>query len=298
MHIRFISSSAVALLAFGTLLVGGGLAQAAPAVPGPTNSNTTTPVGVNVVNGIVTTPLDPRGLTSPVGYSSVPANFGPERPITRSVIGADTRKQITNTEDAPYRAVVKLGGGTLSGCTGWMVSADTLVTAGHCVYNGAFYTSDFNAWPARNGDSMPFGACQAKQIWTDQRWITGRDENYDWAVVKLNCTVGQQTGWFGYKDDANSNLVNTKVTVTGYPGDKPQSTMWSDSNQVSRVNTTKVWYPVDTIGGQSGAPVYTAERQAVAIHAYGTGETGASAANSGTRIKAELFNTITRLKDR
>lgn len=297
MHIRLISSSAAALLAFSAILFGGGLAQAAPEIPDPA-SNTITPVGVNVVNGVATTPLDPRGLTSSVGYSSVPANFGPERPIARSVIGEDTRRQIINTEQAPYTAVVKLGGGTLSGCTGWMVSADTLVTAGHCIHNGVFYTSDFNAWPARNGDSKPFGACQARQIWTDQRWLSSRDPNYDWAVVKLNCTVGQQTGWFGYKDDANSNLVGAKVTVSGYPGDKPQSTMWTDSNTVSRVNATKVWYPVDTIGGQSGAPVYTADRQAIAIHAYGTGDSGPSAANSGTRIKAELFNTITRLKDR
>lgn len=293
---RLISSSAAAILAIGTMLFGGGLAQAAPEAADA--ASTTTPVGVSIVSGKADTAnrLDPAGLTSSVGYSSTPANFGAAG--AESIIGVDSRKQITDTEAAPYSALVKLGGGSLSGCTGWMVSADTLVTAGHCVYNGRAYTADFNAWPARNGDSMPFGACQAKQIWTDQKWLSNQDENYDWAVVKLNCTVGKQTGWFGYKNDSNSNLIGSTVTVSGYPGDKPQSTMWSDSNKVTRVNTTKAWYPVDTVGGQSGSPVYTQDRQAIAIHAYGTSVSGASAANSGTRIKAELFNTITRLKDR
>lgn len=291
MRVRSVSAAGGAIAALAALVLSGGMATAAaPKAVDP--QLVTTPVGVEVVNGIADAdnPLDAKGLTKSVGYKSTPARF----PGAESVIGVDTRKQILDTTKNPYRAVVKLGGGSLSGCTGWMVSADTLVTAGHCVWNGFSYTADFNAWPAKNGNIAPFGSCQASQIWTDKKWLETQDWEYDWAVVKLNCRVGEQTGWFGYKVATDAALLKTYVSVTGYPGDMPESTMWTDNKKVASVTKTKVWYPADTIGGQSGAPVYTSAGQAIAIHAYGADENG----NSGTRIKPQLFNTITHLKDR
>lgn len=289
MQKRSIHAAGGVLLALTALVLSSTAAIAAPKAVDP--NTVTTPVGVKIVNGSADTanPLSSAGLTSSVGSTSTPASF----PGAESVIGTDTRKQVTDTLKTPYRALVELSGGSLSGCTGWMISADTLVTAGHCVWNGTNYTADFTASPARNDTKKPFGSCLASQIWTDKKWIDSEDENFDWAVVKLNCTVGTKTGWFGYKVDSDANLKGLGVTVSGYPGDKTWGQMWSDSNKVSSVNTTKVWYPVDTFGGESGSPVYTTAGQAIAIHAYGDQGKG----NSGTRIKPELYNTLTHLKD-
>ncbi|WP_394939896.1 trypsin-like serine peptidase [Psychromicrobium sp. YIM B11713] len=290
MRIRSVSAASGVVATLLALVLSSGTATAAAKAVDP--ALVTTPVGVEVVNGIADAdnPLDAKGLTKSVGYKSTPARF----PGAESVIGVDTRKQILNTTQNPYRAVVKLGGGSLSGCTGWMISADTLMTAGHCVWNGFEYTADFNAWPAKNGNVAPFGSCQASQIWTDKKWLETQDWEYDWALVKLNCRVGEQTGWFGYKVANDAALLKSYVSVTGYPGDMPESTMWTDNKKVANVTPTKVWYPNDTIGGQSGAPVYTSAGQAIAIHAYGDDGTG----NSGTRIKAQLFNVMSHLKDR
>ncbi|WP_394939898.1 trypsin-like serine peptidase [Psychromicrobium sp. YIM B11713] len=283
------SAAGGVLIALAALVFSSGAATAA--APEAVDSSVTTPVGVKIVNGVADTanPLSSAGLTDSVGFTSTPASF----PGAESVIGADTRKQITDTLKTPYRGLVELSGGSLSGCTGWMISADTLVTAGHCVWDGSSYTADFTASPARNDTKRPFGTCQAAQVWTDQQWLSNYDQNFDWAVVKLNCTVGTQTGWFGYKTDSDGNLANLGVTVSGYPGDKPWGQVWSDSNKVAQVTATKVWYPNDTFGGESGSPVYNSAAQAIAIHAYGNDGSG----NSGTRIKPQLFNTLTHLKN-
>ena len=48
------------------------------------------------------------------------------------------------------------------------------------------------------------------------------------------------------------------------------------------VNTRKVYYDIDTFGGQSGSAVYRiigGKRYGIAIHAYGGATT-----NSGTRV--------------
>ncbi|MCW1249850.1 serine protease [Acaricomes phytoseiuli] len=304
MLFRHLSAQAASILAIAALAIGGlGPASAATAA-GTAQTNkqaaydgtTITPVGYSVVNGQpdLSTPLDASGLTAPVGYTSVAANFM----TAESIIGPDNRRQIKNTRGVPYRAVAELSGNSLSGCTGWLISADTMVTAGHCVFSAASvrWTTNFEVRPGRNGDQTPYGSCRPNQVWTDQRWVSERNWVYDWAVLKLDCSVGQQTGWFGFRTASDAKLKGLPVTVTGYPGDKPLGTMWSDSNKVASVTPAKVFYPVDTMGGQSGSPVYDSNRQAVAIHNYGT--SASYPQNSGTRLSPQLFSTLARLKDR
>lgn len=56
------------------------------------------------------------------------------------------------------------------------------------------------------------------------------------------------------------------------------------------MNSLKVYYDIDTAGGQSGSAVYRiidGGRYAVAIHAY-----GGSVTNSGTRITTPVYNNM------
>ena len=82
--------------------------------------------------------------------------------------------------------------------------------------------------------------------------------------------------------------------ISGYPGDKPSGTQWYDARKIDSVNPRKVFYDIDTAGGQSGSAVYrivNGNRYAFAVHAYG----GASA-NSGTRIVTPVFNNFVAWK--
>jgi len=77
-------------------------------------------------------------------------------------------------------------------------------------------------------------------------------------------------------------------------GDKPSGTQWYDARKIDSVNSRKVFYDIDTAGGQSGSAVYrivNGNRYAFAVHAYG----GAST-NSGTRIVTPVFNNFVAWK--
>lgn len=212
---------------------------------------------------------------------------------TDSVIGTDNRSRITATTSYPSRTVAYL---TSSGvrCTGFLVSKDTLVTAGHCVHPGGtgstadFYDS-FRAYPGKNGTTNPYGGCGWSQVWTDTAWINDANGSHDWGVIKLNCSIGNTVGWLGYRWQGAS-LTGTNVTVRGYPGDKAYATLWTHGGSVQYSYTNILGYTIDTAGGQSGSPAYDANLYAVGIHVRGAG--GSIAYNQAKRITESLFNII------
>jgi V8-like Glu-specific endopeptidase len=81
--------------------------------------------------------------------------------------------------------------------------------------------------------------------------------------------------------------------LSGYPGDRGGGTeQWYMARRIGSVSARKVFYDIDTAGGQSGSAVYRiadGERRAVGIHAYGV---GASPFNSATRINRPVFDNL------
>lgn len=219
-----------------------------------------------------------------------------------SVLGADRRFRIYPQESGyPYRAVGLLTfsqGGAGYTCTGWLISADTVATAGHCVHSGGtggVWSNNMVFYPGRNAASAPFGSCTAKRLNSVAGWTKNGDENYDYGGVKLNCTVGNTTGWLGRWWTTGSQ-ANLPIAIVGYPGDKPSATQWGGAGRVEASEARKTRYFVDTAGGQSGAPVIQADGTGpggcegncgIAIHAYGADGLGR---NSATRI-TEAVNT-------
>ena len=116
------------------------------------------------------------------------------------------------------------------------------------------------------------------------------------GAIKLNCSIGDTTGYFGYFNQAATH-TGQQAIVTGYPGDKGGHTMWTMSGTIAGTLDRRLTYNMDTAGGQSGAPVWTNNNPncqgpcARAIHAYGVG--GADTQNSGTRIIQEVFDNLT-----
>ncbi len=212
-----------------------------------------------------------------------------------SIIGPDGRYQITGTTAYPYRAIVHVTS-SIGGCSGWLIGANTVATAGHCIHNGAWATNVV-VYPGRNGSSTPYGSCTASRLYSVTGWTTNRDRNYDYGAIKLNCTIGNTTGWFGFRWQSAS-LTGQPSYTAGYPGDKPYGTMWRSDDQVRTTQTYRLYYANDTIGGQSGSVVWNNEASCstcgIAIHAYGVDGTGY---NGGTRITQQVYNNLVTWRD-
>ncbi len=217
-----------------------------------------------------------------------------------AVIGSDDREQVTQTEQYPWRAIASLRitarDGSLWIGTGWFISPRTLVTAGHCVFitgtnpNRTGWVSSIDVMPGRNGFLKPLGTLTSKTFWSVRGWTEKGDQNQDYGAIILDQPFGVHTGWFGYGVFDDSKLVGVQAHVAGYPGDKPSGTLWHHTLPIASVGPPKVFYAIDTAGGQSGAAVYLLENNlpvAVAVHAY-----GGAVSNSGTRINSAVYQNL------
>jgi glutamyl endopeptidase len=238
------------------------------------------------------------------------ATFRPKLPpyanevAPESVLSSDRRFRLLPQESGyPYRAVGLLtfsqAGGSYT-CTGWLIGADTVATAGHCVHSGGAggaWSTNVVFHPARNGGSSPYGSCSSRRLYSVNGWTGNANAEYDYGAVKLNCTIGNSTGWLGRWWTTSSQL-DLPIAVIGYPGDKPSATQWGGAGRIAASETRKTRYFIDTAGGQSGAPVIQADGTGpggcqgdcgIAIHAYGADGAGR---NSGTRITEAVSNNM------
>lgn len=229
------------------------------------------------------------------------ASFGPVPPVAETVHLPDDRVQITNTTIYPWRVHASLlitaaDGSRWSG-TGWFIGPHTLATAGHVVYIKNSGVPGRDGWvqsiqvmPGRNGTALPYGSVTSANFRSVTGWTNSGDENHDYGAIIIPTDLGSTTGWFGFGAWPDADLLKTTGNISGYPGDKPSGTQWYDARGISSVNPLKVYYDIDTAGGQSGSAVYrvvNGARYGIAIHAYGGATT-----NSGTRITRPVYDNL------
>jgi V8-like Glu-specific endopeptidase len=209
-----------------------------------------------------------------------------------SVIGADNRILISPTTSYPWRAMTKLRmtfpNGAQGGCSGAMVSAKYVLTAGHCVHssgNGGWATS-VEVIPGLDGWYAPYGSAWATRLRTYVGWTVYRDSNYDFALITLDRNIGYSTGWFGYA--AYSTVDGLTGNLGGYPGDLSGGTrLYYHWGTILSSTADRVYYTIDTFNGQSGSGVYRIDngnRYIFAVHTSGYGTY-----NGGTRITVGRF---------
>jgi V8-like Glu-specific endopeptidase len=230
------------------------------------------------------------------------ASFGV---AAESVIGVDSRRRISPCTSYPWRANAQLLITAADNSqwigTGWFVGPKTLITAGHVVFIKGSGVAGRDGWvrriaviPGRDGSSTPYGSVNSSSFRSVTGWTVSGNQEFDYGAIILGTNLGNNTGWYGYGNYPDAQLMGSTVNISGYPGDKPTGTQWYDARRVTAVGPRKVFYDVDTAGGQSGSAVYriiNGARIAVAVHAY-----GGATANSGTRINGEVFNNITGWK--
>ena len=107
-------------------------------------------------------------------------------------------------------------------CSGTMIDAETVLTAGHCVYAHTIETDDgtthvINDWaeeiwvyPGWDGNSFAvgdepgqtvenFGFGYASSYMATNPWVWSEDHNYDLGAIRIERAVGMVTGWYGWQ---------------------------------------------------------------------------------------------------
>jgi V8-like Glu-specific endopeptidase len=220
------------------------------------------------------------------------------------VHGSDDRRRVSPTTGFPWRTICKLeitaANGRRFGCSGAMIGPRTVLTNGHCVYlhDHGGWARTIRVTPGMNGSSRPYGYVDCSFYHSVKGWTRSRSSNYDYAVIVLpsNNKLGNRVGWMGLASLSWTSLMGLRVNNSGYPGDKPFGTQWWNANNVLAVTSRRVYYRLDTYGGQSGSPVWryrNNQRHIVAVH-----NTGGAVFNGSVRLVKPVFNNLVNWKNR
>lgn len=259
----------------------------------------------------------------------------PDRRNRETPIGDDDRTPVSDTTEVPYRRICQIsykvpkpGSSRLIAKrgTGWLIGPRVLLTAGHVILDlvnkgdPENLSTDFSIVPGRikkgsDQDAAPYGLFKAARLSAHPRWLSACDPDFDIGCIHLDRPVPGRVGHWGFAAFDDSALEGAEVNLAGYPVEGPpdddsaipipirhngMKAFWH-RNRIERLSPHRLFYEVDTSGGQSGAPVwvrFSAQEPPVAIgiHAYGFSatDTGDDRINSATRITPQLVQTIQR----
>lgn len=231
----------------------------------------------------------------------------------RGVIGSDNRVAVKNTAQFPYSTVGYLqmtnSKGEIWSCTASVIGPNTIITAGHCLYNHdeeGGWRDKFTFWPGLNGkDTAPFGGYEYDMAYVFEGFITEYKNSYDdvWpydvGLLTFKDRIGDQTGWLGYTDMADA-ASDFQGTLVGYHSDKPEFTQWRSSCDVvtENISETDFTHDCDFAAGANGAPIYVYDKSTKSRNVVGinVGELGQT--NWALRLYKPIYEWIAAIDKR
>lgn len=200
--------------------------------------------------------------------------------------GVDDRKPVSNVLDYPYSAICKLliefekdGAKKYDIGTGFLISENQILTAGHCLYNADYGDAiSVQVTPAASDKKQKFGTftVSAENLIVNPAYRINTSTDNDYGLIQLNTNIGEQTRYFKL-GDVNPNAIDFSQTLelSGYPynsgdniGTLVQQTGTGKlvSRMPGKVRTTL--HAIDASPGQSGSPIFNSKGDVIAIHTF------------------------------
>ncbi|MGX7203310.1 trypsin-like serine peptidase [Enterococcus plantarum] len=191
----------------------------------------------------------------------------------RSIIGVDERSRVFDTTLAPYQSTVYVSSNGYMG-SGAVIGKNTVLTAAHVVKRIMENPTKATNYviPGRNGATLPYGKFKIKQVHIPQRYLDKVDLDHDIAVLTLEENNGHSIGDVVKQNPmvlTNTVSIGNTISSMGYPGDKPFGTMWESKGKIIRQSTNRIDHDIDTVGGQSGSPIFNENHEIIAVHVSG-----------------------------
>ncbi len=196
--------------------------------------------------------------------------------------------------------------------SGVLVDRFHVLTAGHVVYSYADggFASQILATPELSGSYAPYGVASMtyeRTYTTFMNYNRGHPGqtapgDYDIALITLDRTIGDRTGWMNYGYDNNNAdfapgaILNTAgyPAAGGYDGRSMEFSYGGIAGLSPDGLAIEYWHSsITAYGGQSGSPVwrYTPGNNASVVYGIHVGNF-ANGLNFATRITQSIFNDL------
>lgn len=216
-----------------------------------------------------------------------------------AIVGQDDRKIVEDINKSPYKSIVSINTyideSTYYSGTGFMIDDYAVLTAAHVV------TSDnkdedikkiiVNAGYKERKPTIDIA--RVIKIYVMPEWINTQNRNYDMALLILDKPLGKKIGKLKIVDKSALNELNT---TSGYPAKKNKNirigNQYFTSGKIVYITQNKLYYNLDTEGGQSGSPIFNTNNDVIAIHAAGFLNNSDYKFNIGVRLSSDKIKKI------
>lgn len=277
------TSTSLLALALGVLLT---------ACEGESELNSATAVAnaaaVDAMEQTYTHGLNPLDVSRSAIEEAFAHGFQPAGPAGISgVCGNSDGRTPVSSESGPEKATCLLlirfsGSDQIIQGTGFIVTPSLVITAGHCVFdeNWGGWADAIAVIPGGDG---AHGRYNGDEVYTVAGWASHENADYDYAAIVVSDSQMHESVDFTFDLVAwdDPELRSTEFSIRGFPADKGRTEHISlPPLQPADVSSLRFGYLLDTTGGHSGSPVFSAssEEQVAGIH------TQPGCPNSATRI--------------
>lgn len=218
--------------------------------------------------------------------TSLVTSTGKNGPVTESICGGSDDRVASNER--------RVGRIDPIGCTAWTIGNGKLLTAGHCLSEGAgrARTLSFNVPASGPGGGTRFPGPESQYAINGNSFVfRNNGVGDDWGVftVSSNSETNQQPNQAQGSFSRQRNFSNTRrVRVTGFGGDDGTANQTNQTHVGNNAGSSGniIRHTADTSGGNSGGPIIDVATGAV----IGIHTNGGCGANAGTSNAGTSFN--------